>query len=191
MGLFHDKAAHTWSLKICYRKSCYGWCIQFTDQNYISASMGASQQGAPSIIAPLRVNLSNTVGFVKTLSSGTTQNHTGQCASWTIVCPHCNMDDETINHFIGHFPMWFNGEGRYFNLYYTSVSEIADSFPLEKIAGYICSTNHFNQHWLAETRTIHSTIWQIFDRGKQKAISALSHSCASQAPHPPTNREKY
>ena len=62
------------------------------------------------------------------------------------LCPHCNMDDESINHFIGQCPMWFNRRGRYFNCYYTSVSEIADGFPLWKIVEYICSTNRFNQH---------------------------------------------
>ena len=41
--------------------------------------------------------------------------------------PHCDMDDETINHFIGQCSMWFNKRGRYFNCYYTSVSEIADN----------------------------------------------------------------
>ena len=61
------------------------------------------------------------------------------------LCPHCDMDDETINHFIGQCPMWFNKRGRYFNCYYTSVSEIADNFHLDKIVGYICSTNRFNQ----------------------------------------------
>ena len=63
----------------------------------------------------------------------------------TKICPHCSMEEETINHFIGQCPMWFNRRGRFFNCYYTSVSEIADRFPLRKIVGYICSTNRFNQ----------------------------------------------
>ena len=62
------------------------------------------------------------------------------------ICPHCSMDDETINHFIGQCPMWFNRRGRYFNCYYTSVSDVADKFPLKKIVDYIVSTNRFNQH---------------------------------------------
>ena len=61
------------------------------------------------------------------------------------ICPHCAMDDETINHFIGQCPMWFNRRGRFFNCYYTSVSDVADKFPLRKIVDYICSTNRFNQ----------------------------------------------
>ena len=61
------------------------------------------------------------------------------------LCPHCNMDEETMNHFIGHCPMWFYRRGRYFNCYYASVSEIADNFSLQKIFSYICSTNRFNQ----------------------------------------------
>ena len=65
--------------------------------------------------------------------------------SITKICPHCSMEEETINHFIGQCPMWFNRRGRFFNCYYTSVSEIADRFPLRKIVGYICSTNRFNQ----------------------------------------------
>ena len=65
--------------------------------------------------------------------------------SITKICPHCSMEEETINHFIGQCPMWFNRRGRFFNCYYTSVSEIADRFPLKKIVGYICSKNRFNQ----------------------------------------------
>ena len=61
------------------------------------------------------------------------------------ICPHCSMEEETMNHFIGQCPMWFNRRGRFFNCYYSSVSEIADRFPLRKIVGYICSTNRFNQ----------------------------------------------
>ena len=68
------------------------------------------------------------------------------------ICPHCSMEEETINHFIGQCPMWFNRRGRFFNCYYTSVSEIADHFPLRKIVGYICSTNRFNQQWLVKTK---------------------------------------
>ncbi|KAL5258270.1 hypothetical protein ACHWQZ_G013047 [Mnemiopsis leidyi] len=62
------------------------------------------------------------------------------------ICPHCSMEEETMNHFIGQCPMWFNRRGRFFNCHYASVSEIADRFPLRKIVGYICSTNRFNQH---------------------------------------------
>ena len=65
--------------------------------------------------------------------------------SITKICPHCSMEEETINHFIRQCPMWFNRKRRFFNCYYTSVSEIADRFPLRKIVGYICSTNRFNQ----------------------------------------------
>ena len=48
------------------------------------------------------------------------------------LCPHCDMEDETTNHFIGQCPMWFNKRGRYFNCYYTSVSEIDEIFLLIK-----------------------------------------------------------
>ena len=73
--------------------------------------------------------------------------HLNKCKPQNItkICPHCSMEEETINHFIGQCPMWFNRRGRFFNCCYTSVSEIADRFPLRKIVGYICSTNRFNQ----------------------------------------------
>ena len=61
------------------------------------------------------------------------------------ICPHCSMDDETMNHFMAQCPMWFNRRGRFFNCYYTSISEVADVVPLRKIVGYIESTNRFNQ----------------------------------------------
>ena len=32
--------------------------------------------------------------------------------SITKICPHCSMEEETINHFIGQCPMWFNRRGR-------------------------------------------------------------------------------
>ena len=60
-------------------------------------------------------------------------------------CPHCDMEDETINHFIGQCRMWFNKRGRYFNCFYASVSEVVDNFSLDKIVGFICSINHLNQ----------------------------------------------
>ena len=65
------------------------------------------------------------------------------------ICPHCSMEEETMNHFIGQCPMWFNRrgrfwlathlspraraftcgltssiKGRFFNCYYTSISEV-------------------------------------------------------------------
>ena len=43
------------------------------------------------------------------------------------------MDDETINHFIDD-----------------TLTAIVDNFPFDKIFGYICSTNRFNQLWLVE-----------------------------------------
>ena len=63
------------------------------------------------------------------------------------ICPHCSMEEETMNHFIGQCPMWFNRKGRFFNCYYkyTSISEVADRIPPKNIVGYICSTNRFNQ----------------------------------------------
>ena len=42
----------------------------------------------------------------------------------------------------------FKKRGRYFNRYHTSVSEIADSFPVEKIFNYICNYSEFEKnHW--------------------------------------------
>ena len=61
------------------------------------------------------------------------------------ICPHCTMEEETMNHFIGRCPMWSNSRGRFFNCYYSSVSDIADIFPLRKIIDYICSTKRLNQ----------------------------------------------
>ena len=67
------------------------------------------------------------------------------------LCPHCDMEDETTNHFIGQCPMWFNKRGRYFNCYYTSVSEIDEIFLLIKsLAIYvppIASINFDEKKW--------------------------------------------
>ena len=47
--------------------------------------------------------------------------HRNKYKSQTImkICPHCSMEEETMNHFIGQCPMWFNRRGRFFNCYYT------------------------------------------------------------------------
>ena len=97
------------------------------------------------------------------------------------LCPHCNMEEETMNHFIGQYPMWFYRRGRYFNCYYASVSEIADNFSLQKIVGYICSTNRFNQPWLVEARTTQSTrnILPGRAKGHLGLISQWRYTCAT------------
>ena len=61
--------------------------------------------------------------------------------------PRCDMENETINHFTEQCPIWFNinKRGQYFNSYDTSASQIADNFSLDKIVGYIYSTNCFSQ----------------------------------------------
>ncbi|KAL5272930.1 hypothetical protein ACHWQZ_G000937 [Mnemiopsis leidyi] len=94
------------------------------------------------------------------------------------ICPHCSMEEETMNHFIGQCPMWFNRRGRFFNCYYSSISEIANRFPLRKIVGYICSTNQPTVIAKAKSGTFGAKkkCKKIHDRGEQKAALALSHN---------------
>ena len=99
-----------------------------------------------------------------------------------------------MNQFIGQCPMWFNRRGRFFNCYYTSVSEIADRFLLRKIVGYLCSTNRINQLLLVKTKKWNypslTNLNEIHDWGEQKAALALSHRGTPKVPHPPTKKKK-
>ena len=61
-------------------------------------------------------------------------------------CPHCLMDEETINHFIGQCPKWSFQRGAYFNSFYISVTDVVDDFSLPRIVGYINSTKRFNNY---------------------------------------------
>ena len=61
-------------------------------------------------------------------------------------CPHCCMDEETINHFIGQCPKWSLQRGAYFNSFYISVTDVVDEFSLPKIVSYINSTKRFNNY---------------------------------------------
>ncbi len=55
-------------------------------------------------------------------------------------CPHCLVEDETVNHFLGQCPKWSLQRSAYFNSYYMSSSEIVDKFSLSTILRYINST---------------------------------------------------
>ena len=55
-------------------------------------------------------------------------------------CPHCEMEDETVTHFMGRCPKWSAQRGAYFNTFYTNISEIADNNTLNEIVNYINAT---------------------------------------------------
>ena len=55
-------------------------------------------------------------------------------------CPHCLVEEETVNHFLGQCPRWSLQRGAFFNSYYLSSSEIADSFPLSTILNFTNDT---------------------------------------------------
>ena len=61
-------------------------------------------------------------------------------------CPHCLIEEETINHFIGQCPKWAQQRGGYLNSFYLSVTEAVDTVPLHQIIRYINSTKRFNNH---------------------------------------------
>jgi ribonuclease HI len=73
-------------------------------------------------------------------------------------CPLCNYEDETISHFIGKCPKWFEHRGRYFNTFYASISEIQDTFNLTNIVNYASATGRLNPGFkLPEEREGNST----------------------------------
>ena len=52
-------------------------------------------------------------------------------------CPHCLMEKETMNHFIGQCPKWSYQRGGYFESFYLSVTDLVDKFSLPRITGFI------------------------------------------------------
>ena len=61
-------------------------------------------------------------------------------------CPHCLMEEETVDHFVGRCPKWSQQRGAHFNSYYISTTEVVDTFSLSRIVGYINSTKRFNNY---------------------------------------------
>ena len=59
-------------------------------------------------------------------------------------CPFCKEEDETINHFIGKCPKWFELRGRYFNTFYASISEIQDTSNLTNIVNFVNATGRLD-----------------------------------------------
>ena len=55
-------------------------------------------------------------------------------------CPHCLVEEETVNHFLGQCPKWSHQRGTFFNSFYLSSSDIVDSFSLTTILNFINDT---------------------------------------------------
>ena len=60
-------------------------------------------------------------------------------------CPHCLMEEETINHFIAQCPKWSYERGGYFDSFYLSVTDIVDKLSLPRIIGFIQATKRFTK----------------------------------------------
>ena len=60
-------------------------------------------------------------------------------------CPHCLMEEETMNHFIGQCPKWSYQRGGYFESFYLSVTDLVDKFSLKRITGFIQATKRFTK----------------------------------------------
>ena len=60
-------------------------------------------------------------------------------------CPHCLMEKETMNHFIGQCPKWSYQRGGYFESFYLSVTDLVDKFSLKRITGFIQATKRFTK----------------------------------------------
>ena len=59
-------------------------------------------------------------------------------------CPFCNVEDETINHFIGKCPQWAVLRGRFFNTFYASSSDIMDTMSIHKIIDFARATKRLD-----------------------------------------------
>ena len=95
---------------------------------------------------------------------------------------------------VARYDWTINRRGRFFNCYYTIVSEIADRLLLRKIVGYRCSTNRINQLLLVKTKKWNysslTNLNEMHDWGGQKAALALSHRGTPKVPHAPTKKKK-
>ena len=61
--------------------------------------------------------------------------------------PMYKEEDETINHFIGKCPKWFEQRGRFFNTFYASVSEIQDTATLTSIVNFAKATGRLDPNF--------------------------------------------
>ena len=62
-------------------------------------------------------------------------------------CPFCKEEDETINHYIGKCPKWFEQRGRYFNTFYASISDIQDTAKLTTIINFAKATGRLDPNF--------------------------------------------
>ena len=75
-------------------------------------------------------------------------------------CPFCKEEDETINHFIGKCPRWFELRGRFFNTYYASLSEIQDTSSLTNLINFASATGRLDPDFVLPVATdnIHNQV---------------------------------
>ena len=120
-------------------------------------------------------------------------------------CPFCKEEDETINHFIGKCPKWFELRGRFFNTYYASLSEIQDTSSLTNLINFVSATGRLdpdfvlpvatdNIHNRGKLRSPASTVSpdilylsNIISLGESKGRNALSRAPTAQ---PPKKKER-
>ena len=55
-------------------------------------------------------------------------------------CPHCEAEEETLNHFIGRCPKWSAQRSALFNSFYISITDVVEQFPLSVILNFINAT---------------------------------------------------
>ena len=60
-------------------------------------------------------------------------------------CPHCLMEKETMDHFIGQCPKWSYQRGGSIESFYLSVTDLVDKVSLPRIAAFIQATKRFTK----------------------------------------------
>ena len=53
------------------------------------------------------------------------------------LCPHCDEENETVTHLLGHCPRLWQLRVEYFDAHYTSAKDIADRYSLNHIISYV------------------------------------------------------
>ena len=61
----------------------------------------------------------------------------------TDICPNCEYEKETVNHFLGQCPAFAQQRGEIFNSFYLSASDIFENHSILKIVKYAAKTKRF------------------------------------------------
>ena len=60
-------------------------------------------------------------------------------------CPNCDLEEETVEHFLGKCPSTSTIRGEFFHDYFLSINDIFNNFPITTIVNYTIRTNRLKK----------------------------------------------